>query len=244
MNAINPDQEHLYLPAQQVVSKAILDVMPLSLAVIPWGILCGSLAIEAGFTPWQAQFMSLIVFAGAAQLAGISIISAGGSLFSLFTTTAVISSRHLLYSAVLKYEVRKLPLRWRAPLAFVLTDEMFAVAHAFREKYGYFSPLYALISGIGFGVAWNLATFMGIVAGSSIPDLESMGLDFAIAATFIALVVPAIKTSPVLFSVLVSGLTIVVCNLINVSNGLMIAAFAGMAAGYFAEQISSKKESP
>ncbi|MRI32717.1 branched-chain amino acid ABC transporter permease [Endozoicomonas sp. OPT23] len=236
MNSINLNQDVVRIPDRQLVVKAIFDVMPLSLAVIPWGMLCGSLAIEAGLTPLQAQFMSLIVFAGAAQLAGVSIISAGGSIVSLFTTTAVISSRHLLYSAVLKHEIRKLPLRWRAPLAFVLTDEMFAVAHAFREEHGYFSPLYALVAGIGFGVIWNVSTLVGIVAGASIPNLDSLGLEFAIAATFIALVIPAIKSKPVLMSVVVSGLTIIGCNLLSIGNSLMIAAFAGMTAGYITEQ--------
>ena len=63
LNWLNP---HTELSAWQ---KGLMDVMPLTLAVIPWGMLAGSLAIEAGLTSWQAQCMSLFVFAGAAQLA-------------------------------------------------------------------------------------------------------------------------------------------------------------------------------
>jgi predicted branched-subunit amino acid permease len=54
--------------------QAIIDIFPLSLAVVPWGILCGSLAITVGLTPLQAQLMLLLIFAGATQLAALTMI--------------------------------------------------------------------------------------------------------------------------------------------------------------------------
>ena len=57
------------------ILKGFLDMLPLCLAVIPWGILCGSLAIQNGFTPFETQAMSLLVFAGSAQLVAIELIA-------------------------------------------------------------------------------------------------------------------------------------------------------------------------
>ncbi|MAD11965.1 MAG: hypothetical protein CMC04_04510 [Flavobacteriaceae bacterium] len=82
------------------------------------------------------------------------------------------------------------PLRWRLPVSFVLTDELFAFSHHRRAYRTKTRLIYALSAGFSFYIAWNLWTLIGIVAGSLLPDLTNLGLDFAIAATFIALVIP------------------------------------------------------
>ncbi|MGK0438351.1 MAG: putative branched-subunit amino acid permease, partial [Paracoccaceae bacterium] len=135
--------------------------MPLSLAVIPWGVLTGALAIEAGFSAFQAQLMSLIVFAGAAQLSAITLIAAGSSFASIFASTVVISSRHLLYSITFRQHVEALPLRLRLLIGFLLTDEMFAVSQAHSNRSGTFSALFAIVSGATFYLFWNISTLLG-----------------------------------------------------------------------------------
>ena len=212
--------------------QGVIDVLPLSIAVIPWGILCGSLAIEAGLSPLQAQLMSLLVFAGAAQLASIAILGAGGSATAIFSSTFVISSRHLLYSAVFRERVEQAPFLQRVSLAFFLTDEMFAVTIAFIEKHRRFSMVYAFASGVCFYLVWNMATYLGIAMGQHLSDLKSLGLEFAIAATFIAIVIPAIKDKSTLFSVIASGGSVITLTWLEVEQGLIIATLVGMVIGY------------
>ena len=214
------------------VIKATSDIFPLAVAVIPWGILCGSLAIQVGLTPFQSQMMSLIVFAGAAQLAGVALIGASSPIIPILSSTFVISSRHLLYSAVFQEHARGLPWVKRIFLAFFLTDEMFAVTCSFLNKNKYFNYLYSLTSGIVFYLIWNISTFIGIVAGGSINNLENLGLDFAIAATFIAIVIPMINSKSILTSVLVSAGATLILELYQFQNTLVIATLAGMFAGY------------
>lgn len=212
---------------------AVMDILPLAVAVVPWGMLCGSLALQSGLSPMQAQFMSLAVFAGAAQLAALGLINGGsGNLTAIIGSTAVVSSRHLLYSAVFRPDVLALSLRWRLALAFLLTDEMFAVTVAHKHRVGFFSAPYALISGLVFYLAWNAATLTGIVVGSLITDIGQLGFDFAIAATFIAMVMPAIRTWPVLVAVLVSASLAVVCERLQLRQGLLLASLVGMVVGY------------
>ena len=161
------------------------------------------------------------------------MVGASGSAFSLLASTTIISSRHLLYSASFRNDVKNLSFLKRFSIAFLLTDEMFAVTEAFRHKTNQFVPNYAIISGFLFYFVWNVATFVGIYVGQLITNIEGLGLDFAIAATFIAMVIPEIKSLSILVSVLVSGLSAVLFHYLNISNGLLIAALMGMIAGYF-----------
>lgn len=180
-------------PPKNHVFAAVLAAMPLSVAVIPWGILCGTLSIESGLNSWQAQLMSLAVFAGAAQLAGLTIFAAAGSWANLLNSTTMISVRHLLYSAAYKDDVALLPLWKKLLFAFLLTDEMFAIAKVEQTKTGQFDYWYAVTAGFAFYMVWNVATFVGIFFANTMNNIADMGFDFAIAATFIAMIVPMVK---------------------------------------------------
>ena len=215
--------------------QSILDTMPLAVAVIPWGVLTGALGIQIGLSAWQAQAMSLFVFAGAAQLSGLTMMSAGAAQLSILGSTFVISSRHILYSVVFRQHVLQLPFRWRAAIAFLLTDEMFAVSQAHTESSGQFSPQYALVSGVAFYSVWNLSTLLGIVAGDSIENLHLLGLDFAIAATFIAMTFNEIRRWPIAVAVLVSGMLSVVLKPFFSDSYIVISGLAGMLAAYLTE---------
>lgn len=92
-----------------------------------------------------------------------------------------------------------------------------------------------------FYLVWNIASFVGIVAGSQIPSLNEIGLDFAVAATFIALVFPLIRTWPVVVCVVVSLIASVALSVNNVEGGLMIAAIAGMLAGFICESFVERR---
>lgn len=217
---------------RQLIYQACAAILPLAIAVIPWGILCGSLAIKVGLSPLQAQLMSLFVFAGAAQLASLTLLGTSGALSSILSSTFIISSRHLLYSAVFREHVRNSSMMVRFSIAFFLTDEMFAVTCAYLERNKSFSYLYALSAGITFYLVWNCSTFVGIVAGQFIPNIEDLGLEFAIAATFIAIVTPSIKRFSTLMSVLASGISVCILSITGIEHALIIATCIGMATGF------------
>lgn len=217
----------------QLFLQGTLAMVPLSIAVIPWGLLAGSFAIEAGLNVWESQALSAILFAGSAQLVATGMLKAGASLTTMLLATFFITSRHLLYSVSMRSKISPLPLKWRAALGFLLTDELFAICGQQSEKQ--FNRWYALGAGLSFYLCWNFATLIGIVAGSYIPAMNELGLEFAVAATFIAIVVPNVKSSPVLLAVVVSLLLSVLCHYLGIESGLMIASIGGMLAGYLAE---------
>ncbi|MDF5394076.1 branched-chain amino acid ABC transporter permease, partial [Vibrio parahaemolyticus] len=104
-----------------------------------------------------------------------------------------------------------------------------------------FNRWYALGAGLSFYLFWNVATLTGIIAGSLIPELNEMGLEFAVAATFIAIVVPTIKNAAVLVSVLVDVVSAVALTYYQMGGRLMSASILAMLTGYFVEQVKEKR---
>lgn len=229
--------QSITIPSSKMKSflSGALAVMPLTIAVIPWGILAGSFALEIGLTAIESQAMSAIIFAGSAQLVALGMIKAGIGIGSILITTLLITSRHLLYAMAMRSQISPLPLKWRLGLGFLLTDELFAISNQAHSgdmaSQHQFDRWYALGGGLTFYIGWNIATFLGIVAGQSIDNLGELGLDFAIAATFIAIVVPTVKKPSILVCVLVSLTLAVVCAVFSIQAGLLIAAISGMGAG-------------
>lgn len=216
--------------ANRAFYKGAMAVLPLSFACAPWGLLVGSLAIGAGFSPLQGQSFSLIVFAGAAQLVAIGMIKSGASLLSILITTLLLTSQHLLYALHMRPSIAPLSSRWRLGLGFLLTDEFFALNS--QQRSAAFDRWYALGAGFTFYVAWNIFTLIGLLLGRSIPDLESLGLEFSIAATFVALVTPLVKSVPVVVCVAVSLMCSVWFSWLGWQSALVLSGLAGMLAGF------------
>ena len=223
------------LPSRAFLRGAI-DIMPLSLAVLPWGLLAGSLAIDAGLSPLHGQGLSAIVFAGAAQLVAIGMLKGGAGFFSIMITTLLLTSQHLLYGMTMRPVISGLPGRWRAGLGFLLTDELFALVSGHDREA--FNRWYALGVGLTFYLAWNLFTLVGVLVGSSIPGLEHLGLDFSIAATFVALIVPVVKNIPTVVCVAVSLFCSVLLSYWQVGSALVLSGLAGMFAGFLCQKFS------
>lgn len=209
------------------------DTLPLILGAIPFGIIYGTLASAAGFTVWQALGMSLFVYAGSAQFIAVSLFSGGASLAVLLLTTFVVNLRHALYSATLQPFVRHLPARWRVPLAFWLTDETFAVVqHRYADaEQSPYKHWYFLGSCLAMYGNWQVCTLIGVAFGQAVPNLAAWGLDFAMLATFIGIVVPMLRHLPQVAAALVAGAVAVACHGLPYQLGLLVAAMAGIVVG-------------
>ena len=152
-------------------------ILPLCLAVVPWGVLAGSMALQSGLTPAQGLGMSAIVFAGASQLVAMGMIKGGAGLLAILLSTFFVTAQHFLYALRLRERIAPLPLRWRLALGFLLTDELFALTG--EQTPARFNRWYALGAGLTFYLCWFLSTLLGIVAAGSAGDLDGYGLDFS-----------------------------------------------------------------
>jgi predicted branched-subunit amino acid permease len=129
--------------------------------------------------------------------------------------------------------VAKLEQGWRALLAFWLTDETFAVV---QLRYGAAddSPhkhWFQFGSSVAMYLNWFLWTLAGVLLGRTMPQLQHLGLEFAMAATFTGIVVPLLRNRPMIVAALMAATVALLCRDLPYKLGLMLAALAGVAAG-------------
>lgn len=212
--------------------------LPLLLGVIPFGMIYGVLAIEAGLSAGAAQAMSSIVFAGSAQFIAAELIGVQTPGLVVVLTIFVVNLRHMLYSASVAPFLKPFSQRWKFLLAYLLTDEAYAVTitHLTETPDDPQRNWYFLGAGLTLWSGWQLSTAAGISLGVIIP--ATWPLDFALALTFIALLVPAIKDRPSAAAALVGGVTALLAYQLPYSLGLMAAAAAGILAGSLLERRS------
>lgn len=226
-----------------MLKQGSMAMLPLNLAVLPWGVLCGSLAIQRGFSELEAILMPALVFAGAVQLVVIELMNDNVPLATILFTTFIVSSRHFLYGLAFRDKFKTLPFKWRVSLGFLLTDELFALSSHRKAFVGKLRLTYALAAGGSFYLSWLIWNIVGIVAGSYLPDLTELGLDFAIAVTFIAIVVPSITNLPVLITVITAGFFSVVFTLAEWELGLVLSSLIAMFFGYLTANKQAKLNS-
>lgn len=222
--------------------KGARDTLPLVIGAIPFGIIFGTLSGGAGLPALGAIGMSVFVFAGSSQFIAMGLVGAGTAWPMIVLTTFIINFRHLLYTATLLNHLKRLPHLWQWALTFGLTDETFAVAVGrWREEDG--SPYkhwYQLGSMIFMYTNWNICTLIGLVAGRMLQGIGGWGLDFAMVAAFIGMVIPYLKDKPSYCAVLVSGVSAIAFHGMPHRLGLIIATVLGISAGVMAEMILAK----
>jgi 4-azaleucine resistance transporter AzlC len=205
--------------------------LPILVGTIPFGLIYGVSAVSAGLPRQLAQAMSFIVFAGSAQFVAAQFIGASVPGLIIVVTAFVINLRHALYSASIAPHVRHLPARWKWLLAYLLTDEAYAVAitHYTRPGDAARKHWYFLGAGLALWTAWQASTAVGIFLGAQVP--ANWSLDFTLPLTFIALVVPTLRDRAGVTAALVAGVAAVLCAALPVKSGLLLASAAGIVAG-------------
>ncbi len=222
--------------ARSEFAAGVRAVLPLLLGVIPFGTIYGVLALAVGIPPAAAQVMSAVVFAGSAQFVAVQLIGAGTPAVVVLLTTFVINLRHVLYSASLAPCLAPLRRPWKWLLAFLLTDEAYALSIV-RYRRGTPDSIghwYALGVSLTLWVSWQSSTAVGIYLGAQVPP--SWSLDFTLALTLIALVVPALDGGAAIAAAVIAGFIAVLAAGLPFKLGLMLAASCGILAGLIAEQ--------
>ena len=190
----------------KIFSKGFLDVLPLLIPVVPFGIILGVIGIELGFSPLVVYATSFIVFSGSAQIVLFQLISAGATPLVTLTSVAVTNSRHFLYGAVVSEYFEELSITWKAILSYFLTDQSFAVSYRYFKKNKTVPNKHYYLLGSGFTLwtIWQISTLMGIFLGSIVP--EELGLTFAIPLTFLSLIIHEFRKPDHLIVIFTSGI--------------------------------------
>jgi len=184
--------------------QALAPALPVVMGYLPIGFAYGVLAINAGLTPFETIAMSVIVYAGSAQLMAVSLFQAGINPFSIVATTFIINLRHLLFSASLAPYLEHWHKSQVAAFCYELTDETFGV-HSLRFERGENTAGPSSAINLTCQLAWVVGTILGVVAGGLITDVKPFALDYALPAMFIALLILQIKAKLHLVVALTGG---------------------------------------
>lgn len=214
-------------------AAGVRDTVPMLVGAAPFGMIFGALAATSPLAAWQGQLMSLAVFAGSSQFIGVGLIAGHAGMLVIWLATFIVNLRHMLYAATLLPQVAHLPLRWRFGLGFLLTDETFAVMNGYylRHPKPALGHWYFLGSGLAMYLNWQAWTLAGLLFGAAFPQLQTLGLDFAMVATFIAIVVPQLNRMPQLAAAVTAGAMAWLLRALPYKLGLLAAILAGVAVG-------------
>ena len=213
------------------LSAGARAIAPVLLGAIPFGFVAGVAAIASGLTPVEGMALSILSFSGIAQLIACQLIAAQSPVIVTIAAASVVSLRHMMYSAAISPHLAHLSPRWRALLAFLMTDQSFAMTVQRFSEPGDRSNRHwhVLGSSATLYLFWQAAVAIGIALGAQVPATWS--LDFAVVLTFIALLVPAVRTRADLAAAIVAAGVALAAAGLPYRLALVVASIAGIAAG-------------
>lgn len=210
--------------------RAVLDIAPLTVGVIPFALVIGVAAAESSVDGFVGWLSGPLLAGGSAQLAALHLVDDGAAIGAVLVAVAVINARGMLYSAALApvFAVQPRWFRWLAP--YILVDQMYAVVTSGTTATD--SPVvvrryYLVAGGVLFGV-WFATLAAGAVMGPVIP--VSWELGFAVPLLFVAMAVPAVNSRPALVAATVAGLVVFGFAWLPSGLGLVAATVAGAVA--------------
>ena len=225
----------------QEFKTGILEELPLQIGIIPFGLVFGILGVESGLTALQTILMSVVLFGGASQIVFVQLAATGTPFSVILASVTTINIRHSLYGLSMATYLSQLPLRWRLCLAYLLTDEAYAVSikRFTREPPSSQMHYHLLGTGLTLHFFWQVATISGVLIGRAIPD--NLSLSFAIPLTFIAILTPMLRLRAELVAVACATATVMLTYQLPWNLWLVLAALSGISGGLIAERITGKR---
>lgn len=222
--------------------QGIHAILPALIATGTWGLVTGVAMVKSGLTESMALAMTLLLYAGSAQLTSLPLIAAGAPLWLVFMAGCVVNLRFLIFGAALHPYFRHLSWLRRLGLGYFTTDMGFvlfmprfgdAAERGTREQLWFF--LGTIVPG---WLVWQSSSVIGIYLGGMVPS--DWSLDFAAVLALLAITVPLANSKPMLISMLAAGLVAWVGQLLPLRLGLAAAVITGIVAGIVAERYFHK----
>ena len=223
--------------------KGLADGGPFIIMVGPFGAVFGVIATAAGLDVVQAMAFSIVVIAGASQLAALQLMGENAPTLIVILTGIAVNMRMAMYSASLAPHLGRAPLWQRALVAYMMVDQAYATSIAEYDRAPQ-RPVPAKIA-YYFGAVtlvvptWYLGTFLGAYAGAAIPADVPIG--FAVPIAFVAIIAPMLRTLAHVAAAVVSVIGALVLAGLPYNTGLLVAAVAAMATGAAVEGWSARK---
>jgi 4-azaleucine resistance transporter AzlC len=206
-------------------------MLPITAGLIPFGLVMGTVASNAGLSLTQIMSMNVFVFAGASQLAAIDLMTQNISILIVIVTGIVINLRFMLYSASLSVVVKESRFLTKLFVAYCLTDQTYAIlmANKTKDQTKADTVMFYIGSSLSMIIAWQFAVFAGFIFGNLAPS--SLALEFAVPLSFIALTVPSLKNAKYVYVALTSAVLSVILKDLPFNGGLLASAFIAIILG-------------
>jgi 4-azaleucine resistance transporter AzlC len=226
-------------PQFLAAAKACLPVLP---GVMAFGAISGVAMVAAGMPHYMAMLMSVLVYAGSSQLAALQLLSSGTPLAIAVLAGLVINLRFSIYSLSVAPHLAAAGPRSRALLAYLLSDNGYAMAirgyERPQEGMGKVWYYFGCCSAIW--ITWQIGTLTGILLGTRIP--AGWHLEFSIVLTFLGIVAPTIRDRAVAAAACAAGVTAVLSWSLPLRMGLLIAVATGICAGMATESLLQRRQ--
>lgn len=219
-------------PVRLTLRDGWLAGLPLWAGVLPLAMVYAVLSLDAGYSWMQTQAMSLLVYAGSAQLAMVTLREEGAAGLAIVLTALVLNLRHVLYGMSLRPFLRVGETPGRPFLAYLVTDEAYGLAtRAWLEGRG--SARYLTGIGLSLYVAWGGGAALGLVFGSLLPDLQRTGIELLFPLLFLSLLVSLMRSRWHLVVASVGGAVALACSQAGMQGGvtILLATLSGCAVG-------------
>ena len=224
---------------RHAVLSGMRDILPITVGVAPFGLITGAATASVGISGLTAIAMSVVVFAGTAQLAAVDLIGKNAPVLVIVATALIVNLRFVMYSASLAPHFGCLPFRWKGPLAYLLTDQAYAVSISrfgtdVRDRHRKWFYLGAAVT---MWLVYQSAFALGVLLGTGVPAQWS--LDFAVPLTLLALLPASMVGRASSVTVLVTAVASVLAAGLPLNLGIIAAVIAGVAAGTLLERRAS-----
>lgn len=230
-------------PFGATCKQALSQTLPIAMGYVPVGMAYGVLAGKAGLGAVNVLAMSLLVYAGSAQLVAVGLFAAGAALPSIVATTFAVNLRHVLFAAAMSPLLRGWRKRELAAFAFELTDESFAL-HAARFGRGDRDKALTLTINVLAQASWVGGTALGLALGDVMGDGRAFALDFALPGMFLALLAGQLGSpSHIAAAAAAAVLSLGAAGLGITGYGALVAGLLGAACGFGVERWMTRKPS-
>ncbi|KAA3627182.1 MAG: branched-chain amino acid ABC transporter permease [Proteobacteria bacterium] len=216
--------------AREHFLQGVRTALPILPGVAPFGMIAGIAAVESGLSPYIAMAMSMLIFAGASQLAAIQLLTAGAAPVVIILTVVVINLRFAMYSASLAPHFAHLGRLKKLLAGYFLVDQPYAMSIV---RYGSMPreaklPFYLGI-GVTVWIVWELSTLTGAVVGTQVP--ESWSLGFAMPLTFMSMLIVSVRDRAMVVAAIVGGVVATLAQGMPYKLGIVTGAVSGIVAG-------------
>ena len=223
--------------------RGFWDCAPFTIIVVPYAMLFGVVARDAGLAVYEVMAMSVLVIAGASQFTAVALMQEQAPVIIILMAALAVNMRMVMYSAALAPHLGHLRLWVRAVLAYMMVDQSFALSVRKYEEIPTMSPTSkaAYYFGALTAVAplWYICTFAGAVIGKSIPPMFS--IEFAVPVCFIAMTAPMLRSLPHVVAALVSVIAAIAFSWMPFNLWLIAAGILAMMAGAQVEFFLKRK---